>query len=170
MVSYQLWKKRDLLRHFFFSKITFWKKKTLTSLVNYLTLLPSSRVTFQNKGKVLDTVQLLDITTRVPFFYVALQWLGPAYTSPGSLGASSRHLLPLDRPEAMTKYKLVIPTKGIMILVLWEKSFKSMEADYSNHLASPLVASCGEISPSPWIHCDRIMSPYQRCQFLDNQK
>ena len=29
------------------------------------------------------------------------------------------------------------------------KSFRSMEADYSNHLASPLVASCGEISPSP---------------------
>jgi hypothetical protein len=49
----------------------------------------------------------------------------------------------------MTKYKLVIPTKGIMILVFWEKSFKSLEADYSNHLARSLVASCGEISPSP---------------------
>ena len=34
-----------------------------------------------------------------------------------------------------------------------------MEADYSNHLASPLVASCGEISPSPRIHCDKIKSP-----------
>ena len=66
----------------------------------------------------------------------------------------------------MTKYKLVIPIKGIMILVFWEKSFKSMEADYSNHLASPLVASCGEISPSPWICCDKIKCPYQRCQFL----
>ena len=32
-----------------------------------------------------------------------------------------------------------------MILVLWEESFKSLEADYSNHLASPLVASGGEI-------------------------
>ena len=31
----------------------------------------------------------------------------------------------LDRPEAVTKHKLVIPTKGIMILVFWEKSFKS---------------------------------------------
>ena len=70
---------------------------------------------------------------------------------PGSLGASSRRLLQLDRPKAMTKYKLVIPIKGIMILVLWEKKFKSMEADYSNNLASPLVASSGETSPSPRI-------------------
>ena len=37
--------------------------------------------------------------------------------------------------------KLVIPTKGIMILVFWEKSFKSKEADYSKCLASPLLAS-----------------------------
>ena len=59
----------------------------------------------------------------------------------------------------MTKYKLVISTKGIMILVLWEESFKSLEADYSNHLASPLVASGGEISPSPRIRCDKIKSP-----------
>jgi hypothetical protein len=51
----------------------------------------------------------------------------------------------------MTKYKLVIPTKGIMILVFWEKSFKSMEVDYSNHLASSLVASSGETSPFPRI-------------------
>ena len=65
----------------------------------------------------------------------------------------------LDRSEAMAKYKLVISTKGIMILVLWEESFKSLEADYSNHLASPLVASCGEISPSPRIRCDKIKSP-----------
>ena len=41
----------------------------------------------------------------------------------------------------MTKYKLVIPIKGIMILVFWEKSFKGMEADYSNHLSSSLLAS-----------------------------
>ena len=47
-----------------FSKITFWKKKTLTSLVNYSTNLSSTGITFQ-QGKVLDTVQLLDITTRV---------------------------------------------------------------------------------------------------------
>ena len=46
-----------------------------------------------------------------------------------------------------------------MILVLWEESFKSLEADYNNHLASPLVASCGEISPSPRIRCDKIKSP-----------
>ena len=46
-----------------------------------------------------------------------------------------------------------------MILVLWEESFKSLEADYSNHLASPLAASCGEISPSPRIHCDKFKSP-----------
>ena len=34
-----------------FSKITFWKKKTLTSLVNYSTHLSSTRITFQNKKK-----------------------------------------------------------------------------------------------------------------------
>ena len=50
---------------FLFSKITFWKKKTLTSLNNYSTILPSTEITFQNKGEVLDTVQLLDITFRV---------------------------------------------------------------------------------------------------------
>ena len=37
--------------------------------------------------------------------------------------------------------KFVIPTKGIMIFVSWEKSFKSKEADYSKCLASPLLAS-----------------------------
>ena len=57
-----------------------------------------------------------------------------------------------------------------MILVFWEKNFKSMEADYSNHLAGPLVASCREIPPSPWICCDKIKSPYQRCQFLGTQR
>ena len=59
----------------------------------------------------------------------------------------------------MTKYKLVISTKGIMILVLWEESFKNLEADYSNHLASPLVTSGEEISRSPRIRCDKIKSP-----------
>ena len=34
-----------------FSKITFWKKKTLTSLVNYSTLTSSTGITFQNKEK-----------------------------------------------------------------------------------------------------------------------
>jgi hypothetical protein len=67
----------------------------------------------------------------------------------GSLGASSRRLLQLDQPEAITKYKHVIPMKGIMILIFWEKNFKSLEADYNNRLARSLVASCGEISPSP---------------------
>src|SRR6185312_17113020 len=80
---------------------------------------------------------------------------------PGSLGASSRRLLQLDRPEAMTKYKLVIPIKGIMIHVSWEKSFKSMKVDYSNHLASTLVASSGETSPSPRICCGKIKLPRQ---------
>ena len=58
-----------------------------------------------------------------------------------------------------------------MILVFWEKSFKSMEADYSNLLASPpLVASSGETSPSPRICCGKIKLPRQRCQFLGTQK
>ena len=47
---------------FLFSDITFWKKKTLTSLDNYSTLLPSIGIAFHNKGKLLDTVH---ITTRV---------------------------------------------------------------------------------------------------------
>ena len=50
---------------FLFLKITLWKNKTLTSLVNYLTLFSLTGITFQDKGKVLDSVQLLDITTRV---------------------------------------------------------------------------------------------------------
>ena len=58
-------------------------------------------------------------------------------------------MLQLDRPEAMTKYKLVIPISGIKIFVFREISNKSMEANYSNHLTSPLVASCREISLSP---------------------
>ena len=37
--------------------------------------------------------------------------------------------------------KLVIHTKGIMILAFWEKIFKCKEADYSKRLASPLFAS-----------------------------
>ena len=55
----------------------------------------------------------------------------------------------IDRPEAMTKYKLIIPISGIKIFVYREISYKSMEANYSNHLESPLVASCREISLSP---------------------
>ena len=83
---------------------------------------------------------------------------------------SEQSLLQLDRPEAMTEYKLFILIKGIMILVLYEKSFKSMEADYSNSLASPLVASWGESSPSLRIRYDKIKLSCQRCQFLGTQK
>ena len=36
-----------------------------------------------------------------------------------------------------------------------------MEADYSNRLASPLVASSGETSPSPRIRCGKIKLPCQ---------
>ena len=58
-------------------------------------------------------------------------------------------MLQLDRSEAVTKYKLIIPISGIKIFVFREINYKSMEADYSNHLTSPLVASCIEISLSP---------------------
>ena len=58
-------------------------------------------------------------------------------------------MLQLDRPETVIKYKLVIPISGIKIFVFREISYKSMEADYSSHLASPLIASCREISLSP---------------------
>ena len=71
------------------------------------------------------------------FSHVTLLQLASACTLLGFLG----NQLQLDRPEAVIKYKLVIFTRGIMILVFWKKSFKSMEADYSNRLASPLVAS-----------------------------
>ena len=100
------------------------------------------------------------------FLLKTLQRLGSACTLLGFL----RSLLQLDRPEPVTKYKLVIPIKGIMILVFWEKTFKSLEAYYSNCLARSLVASCREISPSPWIRCDKIKSSYQRCQFLGTQR
>ena len=86
---------------------------------------------------------------------MTLQMIG----SPRTLLGILRSMLQLDRPEAMTKYKLIIPILGIKIFVYREISYKSMEANYSNHLASPLVASCGEISPSPRIRCDKIKSP-----------
>ena len=54
--------KMEFSETFLFCEIIFWKKKTLTSLNNYSTILPSTEITFQNKGEVLDTVQLLDIT------------------------------------------------------------------------------------------------------------
>ena len=76
---------------------------------------------------------------------MTLQMIGFARTLLGIL----RSMLQLDRPEAMTKYKLIIPISGIKIFVFREISYKSMEADYSNHLVSPLVASCREISLSP---------------------
>ena len=79
-------------------------------------------------------------------------------------------MLQLDRPEAVTKYKLVIPISGIKIFVFREISYKGIEAVYSNHLASPLVASSGETSPSPIIRCGKIRLPRQRCQFLGTQK
>ena len=43
--------------------------------------------------------------------------------------------------KPLQSLKLVIPTTGIMILIFWEKSFKSKEAGYSKPLASPFVAS-----------------------------
>ena len=66
-VRYKSRKKQDFKETFLFLKITFWKKKTLTSLVNYSTFLSLTGITFQEQGKVLDIVQLLDITTRVLF-------------------------------------------------------------------------------------------------------
>ena len=44
-------KKWDFKETFLFLNITFWKKKTLTSLVNYSILLSLTRITFQNKEK-----------------------------------------------------------------------------------------------------------------------
>ena len=50
-IRYQSRKRRDFFETFLFSKITPWKRKTLTSLVNYSTLLLSTGITFQDKGK-----------------------------------------------------------------------------------------------------------------------
>ena len=43
--------KNGISEIFPFSKVTFWKEKTLTSLVNYSTLLFSTGITIQNKEK-----------------------------------------------------------------------------------------------------------------------
>ena len=59
------YEKNGIFLRYIFSEITFWKKKTLTSLDNYSTHLPYTGITFHYKGKLLDTIQLLDITTRV---------------------------------------------------------------------------------------------------------
>ena len=128
-----------------------------------MTLFSLTGITFQNKDKY--STQYNYSTLQLEYLFLTKLY------NDSDLHAHCLDLLEflvnaccrLDRSEAMTKYKLVISTKGIMILVLWEESFKSLEADYSNHLASPLVASCGEISPSPRIRCDEIKSPRQRC-------
>ena len=123
-----------------------------------MTLFSLTRITFQNKDKY---------STQYNYSILQLMYFLHNFTNDSDLHAQRLDLLELlvdaccrlDQFETMTKYKLVIPTNGILILVLWEESFKSLEVDYSNHLASPLVASCGEISPSPRIRCDKIKSP-----------
>ena len=60
-------KKQEFKEAFLFLRLHSGKRKTLTSLVNYSTFLSLTGITFQSKGKVLDIVQLLDITTRVLF-------------------------------------------------------------------------------------------------------
>ena len=114
-----------------------------------MTLFSLTGITFQNKDKY--STQYNYSTLQLEYFFLTKLY------NDLDLHAHRMDLLELlvdayyrlDRSEAMTKYKLVIPTKGIMILVLWEESFKSLEADYSNHLTSPLVASCRKISLSP---------------------
>ena len=161
-VRYQSRTRWDFLRHSFFLRLHSEKRKhshpLSTTWLYFLLLRLHSRI--KEKYSTQYNYSILQIEY---FLLKTLQQLGPACTPPGSPG---RGLLQLDRPEAVTKYKLVIPTKGIMILILWEKSFKSKEADYSNRLAKSLVASCKVISPSPWIRCDKINSPHQRWQFL----
>ena len=51
--------------------------------------------------------------------------------------------------KPLQSLKLVIPTTAIMILIFWEKSFKSKEADHSKRFASPLLASRNGNFPSP---------------------
>ena len=95
----------------------------LTSLVDYSTLFSLNWDYISEQGKVLNTAQLLDITTQV---------LLSTFTNDSGLHAlrldllraSSQHLLQVDRPEDVTKYKLVIPIQGIMIFVFREISYK----------------------------------------------
>ena len=128
------------------------KKKTLTSLDIYSTHLPSSRITFQNKGKVLDIVQLLDITFSSTHYNISINV---------DLYA---HLLDLLDEDGcgVGNIKFVVPSLGTTIFVFWEKSSKCKEADYSKRLASSLLASCKGISPSPWIRLDKVYSHYRR--------
>jgi len=137
--------KQDFLKYFFLLRLHSGKRKHSHPLTNYSTLLPSTGFTFQNKGKVLDTVQLLDIPIRV----LSSKNLTMTRVCTHTSWLPEQSLLQLDWPEAVTKYKFGIPIKGIMIIIFREKSFKSLEAAYSNRLAKSLVASCKGISPSP---------------------
>ena len=151
-------KKRDLKETFLFWDYIL-EKKTLTSLVDYSTPFSLTGITFQNKDKY--STQYNYSTLQLEYLFLTKLY------NDSDMHAHRLDLLELlvdacyrlDRSEAMTKYKFVISTKGIMILVLWEESFKSLEADYSNHLASPLVASSGETSNSPRIRCGKIKLP-----------
>ena len=118
---------------FFLLRLHFGKRKIDTSLDNYSILLSSAGITFQNKEKY--STQYNYSILQFEYFFLTNFTMTQVCTHTSWL--------------PMTKYKLVIPIKGIMILVFWEKSFKSLEADYSNHLARSLVASCREISTSP---------------------
>jgi len=136
--------KRDFLRHFFFVRLYFGKRKhshPLTTTRLYFLLL---RLHSKIKEKY-STQYNYSILHFEYFLLKTLQRLGSTRTLLGFLGS----LLHLDRPKALTKYKLVILIKRIMILIFWEKKFKSLEVDYSNRLARSLVASYREVSPSP---------------------
>ena len=135
---------REFLGHFFFLRLHSGEKKTLTSLNKLLDITFFPLRLHSSKEKSTRSQQNYSIVELE--YFSASQQLGPARTPPRSPG---RGLLQLDRPEAVTKHKLAIPTKGIVILISWEKSFKCKEADYSKCLTRPLLASCKGISPSP---------------------
>ena len=65
-------------------------------------------------------------------FYINLDLYAHLLDEDGSINIGRRPLQAL---------KLLIPRLEITILVFWEKSFKSKEADHSKCLASPLLAS-----------------------------
>ena len=142
------------------------KKKTLASLVNYSTFLSLPGITFQNKEKY-STHYNYSILQLEYFFlsnFLATRVCSHTSWLPGTL-AVARSARACDKVQTCYSHQGNNDTR-----ILGEKSFKSMEANYSNLLASPLVASSGETSPSPRIHCDNIKFPYQRCQFLGTKK
>ena len=101
--------KRDI--PFFWDYIL--EKKTLTSLVDYSTSFPLTGITFQNKDKYSTQYNYSILQLEYFLLHNFTKQLGSARTLLGFL----RNMLQLDRPEAVSKYKLIISISGIKLFV-----------------------------------------------------